>query len=296
MKKKNNSSIENIVQLRGLFLQAKTVVEGFMIGLHKSPYHGFSVEFSEHRPYIAGDDIKHIDWQVYGRTDRYYIKQFQEETNLISYILLDNSRSMGFSSGKINKFKYSSLLAASLIYMLTKQNDATGLTIFNEKIEKLFPPKAVSSYTKMLMKELQKTKCKGETNVGLALHQIAEKLNKKGLVILISDLWDDPELILNGIKHFRYLGHEVIIFHIWDSMEFTLREDKKVEFVDLESDEKIKLDVRQMKDEYKKLTEQYSEKLKRFCGENNVDYNLITTDTDLRYALMKYLIKRNKLY
>lgn len=296
MKKKNNSSIENIVQLRGLFLQAKTVVEGFMIGLHKSPYHGFSVEFSEHRPYIAGDDIKHIDWQVYGRTDRYYIKQFQEETNLISYILLDNSRSMGFSSGKINKFKYSSLLAASLIYMLTKQNDATGLTIFNEKIEKLFPPKAVSSYTKLLMKELQKTKCKGETNVGLALHQIAEKLNKKGLVILISDLWDDPELILNGIKHFRYLGHEVIIFHIWDSMEFTLREDKKVEFVDLESDEKIKLDVRQMKDEYKKLTEQYSEKLKRFCGENNVDYNLITTDTDLRYALMKYLIKRNKLY
>lgn len=296
MKKKNNSSIENIVQLRGLFLQAKTVVEGFMIGLHKSPYHGFSVEFSEHRPYIAGDDIKHIDWQVYGRTDRYYIKQFQEETNLISYILLDNSRSMGFSSGKINKFKYSSLLAASLIYMLTKQNDATGLTIFNEKIEKLFPPKAVSSYTKMLMKELQKTKCKGETNVGLALHQIAEKLNKKGLVILISDLWDNPELILNGIKHFRYLGHEVIIFHIWDPMEFTLREDKKVEFVDLESDEKIKLDVRQMKDEYKKLTEQYSEKLKRFCGENNVDYNLITTDTDLRYALMKYLIKRNKLY
>jgi len=296
VKKKNNSSIENIVQLRGLFLQAKTVVEGFMIGLHKSPYHGFSVEFSEHRPYIAGDDIKHIDWQVYGRTDRYYIKQFQEETNLISYILLDNSRSMGFSSGKINKFKYSSLLAASLIYMLTKQNDATGLTIFNEKIEKLFPPKAVSSYTKMLMKELQKTKCKGETNVGLALHQIAEKLNKKGLVILISDLWDNPELILNGIKHFRYLGHEVIIFHIWDSMEFTLREDKKVEFVDLESDEKIKLDVRQMKDEYKKLTEQYSEKLKRFCGENNVDYNLITTDTDLRYALMKYLIKRNKLY
>ena len=296
MKKKNNSSIENIVQLRGLFLQAKTVVEGFMIGLHKSPYHGFSVEFSEHRPYIAGDDIKHIDWQVYGRTDRYYIKQFQEETNLISYILLDNSRSMGFSSGKINKFKYSSLLAASLIYMLTKQNDATGLTIFNEKIEKLFPPKAVSSYTKMLMKELQKTKCKGKTNVGLALHQIAEKLNKKGLVILISDLWDNPELILNGIKHFRYLGHEVIIFHIWDSMEFTLREDKKVEFVDLESDEKIKLDVRQMKDEYKKLTEQYSEKLKRFCGENNVDYNLITTDTDLRYALMKYLIKRNKLY
>jgi peroxiredoxin family protein len=113
---------------------------------------------------------------------------------------------------------------------------------------------------------------------------------------LISDLWDNPELILNGIKHFRYLGHEVIIFHIWDSMEFTLREDKKVEFVDLESDEKIKLDVRQMKDEYKKLTEQYSEKLKRFCGENNVDYNLITTDTDLRYALMKYLIKRNKLY
>ena len=296
MKKKNNSSIENIVQLRGLFLQAKTVVEGFMIGLHKSPYHGFSVEFSEHRPYIAGDDIKHIDWQVYGRTDRYYIKQFQEETNLISYILLDNSRSMGFSSGKINKFKYSSLLAASLIYMLTKQNDATGLTIFNEKIEKLFPPKAVSSYTKLLMKELQKTKCKGETNVGLALHQIAEKLNKKGLVILISDLWDDPELILNGIKHFRYLGHEVIIFHIWDPMEFSLREDKKVEFVDLESDEKIKLDVRQMKDEYKKLTEQYSEKLKRFCGENNVDYNLITTDTDLRYALMKYLIKRNKLY
>jgi uncharacterized protein (DUF58 family) len=296
VKKKNNSSIENIVQLRGLFLQAKTVVEGFMIGLHKSPYHGFSVEFSEHRPYIAGDDIKHIDWQVYGRTDRYYIKQFQEETNLISYILLDNSRSMGFSSGKINKFKYSSLLAASLIYMLTKQNDATGLTIFNEKIEKLFPPKAVSSYTKMLMKELQKTKCKGETNVGLALHQIAEKLNKKGLVILISDLWDDPKLILNGIKHFRYLGHEVIIFHIWDPMEFSLREDKKVEFVDLESDEKIKLDVRQMKDEYKKLTEQYSEKLKRFCGENNVDYNLITTDTDLRYALMKYLIKRNKLY
>lgn len=296
MKKKNNSSIENIVQLRNLFLQAKNVVEGFMIGLHKSPYHGFSVEFSEHRPYIAGDDIKHIDWQVYGRTDRYYIKQFQEETNLISYLLVDNSKSMSFSSGKIDKYKYSSLLAASLIYLLTKQNDAIGLTIFNEKVEKLYPPKAVSSYTKMLIKELQKTKCKGETNVGLTLHKIAEKLNKKGLVILISDLWDEPKTILNGIKHFRYLGHEMIIFHIWDPMEFKLLDNKKVEFVDLESDEKIKMDVRQMKDEYKELTYTYSEKLKRFCGENNVDYNLITTNTDLRNALMKYLIKRKKLY
>ncbi len=267
-----------------------------MIGLHKSPYHGFSVEFSEHRPYIAGDDIKHIDWQVYGRTDRYYIKQFQEETNLVSYILLDNSKSMEFSSNGISKFKYSSLLTASLIYLLTKQNDATGLTIFNEKIDKLFPPKAIASYTKMLMKELQNTQCHGETNVGNVLHKIAEKLNKRGLVILISDLWDNPESILNGIKHFRYLGHEVIVFHIWDPMEFTLKDDKKVEFVDLENNEKIKLDIRQMKDEYKKLTNKYSEKLKRFCGENNVDYNLITTDTDLRYALMQYLIKRKKMY
>ncbi|MEA1986579.1 MAG: DUF58 domain-containing protein [Candidatus Marinimicrobia bacterium] len=293
---KNNYSLEKIVQLQNLFLQAKQVVEGFMIGLHKSPYHGFSVEFSEHRPYIAGDEIKHIDWQLYGRTDRYYIKQFQEETNLISYILLDNSKSMSFSSGKINKFKYASLLSASLIYLLTKQNDATGLTIFNEKIEKIFPPKAVTSYTTMLMKELQKTSCSGKTNVGSTLHHIAEKLNKKGLVILISDLWDEPEKIYKGIKHFRYLGHEVIVFHILDPREFSLPDDKKVEFVDMENNEKIKLDVRQMKNEYKKLTTQYSEKLKRFCGENNVDYNLLTTDTDLRYALMKYLIKRKRLF
>lgn len=287
----------SIIDLGNLRFQAKTIVEGLMLGLHSSPYHGFSVEFSQHRQYMPGDDIRHIDWQIYGKTDRYYIKQYEEETNLNTYILVDNSASMGFSGeSTVTKYQYAQLVAGALTWLLINQNDAVGLAIFNEKIESLFPPKSVNSYLNELLIALQKTKCSKHTHIGKTLHNITEKLPRKGLVILISDLLDDKEAMMNGLKHIRYLGHDVLVIQLLDPGEWELKQSRKHRFKDMESGEDIKLDVRQIKDEYHNKIRTYCDDINRECGENLIDHTLILTDMDCRIALMEFLRKRKRLY
>jgi len=189
-----------ISRLDNMQLRARLMVEGFIIGLHKSPYHGFSVEFAEHRPYMQGDEIRHVDWKLYGKTDRFYIKQYEEETNLKSYILLDKSGSMGYKSGDVSKLEYGSYLASALGYLMLKQQDAISLATFDSKIQSFLPPLAKKSHLNLLLSELDKISPGKQTNISPILHEFAEKIKKRGLIIIISDFLDDEANILNGLK------------------------------------------------------------------------------------------------
>ncbi|HEX2962507.1 MAG TPA: DUF58 domain-containing protein, partial [Ignavibacteriales bacterium] len=194
-----------VSKLNSLELKARLVVEGFMVGLHRSPYHGFSVEFSEHRPYMQGDSLKSVDWKAYGKTEKYYIKQFEEETNLVSHVILDVSRSMDFAYGSnIKKLEYASILAASLMYLMTHQQDAAGLALYSDKIETFMAPKSSRIYLTELLKALASAKPSSQTKTANCLNYVAEKVKRRGLVIIISDFFDDVNSVLTALKHFRY--------------------------------------------------------------------------------------------
>ena len=284
-----------ISKIENLSLRAKLVVEGFIIGMHKSPYHGFSVEFSEHRPYGFGDEIKFIDWKLWAKTDRFYIKQFEEETNLKCHIVLDKSASMEYGSDKINKFDYSKTLTAALIYLMIKQQDAVGLTMFDDSIKTMIKPKSKISHLNSLLKAMHKTKTGGETSISKLLHTLAESITKKGLIILISDLLDDENEVIKGLRHFKHKGHEVIIFHIIDPKEKNLDFNQNINFLDIENSSSIITDTRQIKDQYNKAFNNFCDFYKKHCSRNKIDYIPISTDNSLDISIMQYLIKRNKL-
>jgi uncharacterized protein (DUF58 family) len=286
-----------IIQLGNLRFQAKAIVEGLMLGDHASPYHGFSVEFSQHRPYMPGDDIRHIDWQVYGKTDRYYIRQYEEETNLNAYILVDNSKSMDYRDvSSVSKYQYAQLIAGAMIWLLIHQNDAAGLAVFNRRIDILYPPRSVMSYVNELLAALQNTACSGNTKIGDTLHQITEKLPRKGLVILLSDLLDDTEAVMRGLSHLRYTGHDVLVVQLLDPGEWDLRGGRKFRYRDMESREDVRLDVRQIREEYRRRIRDFTDDINRRCGEKGIDHSLILTDRDCRTALLEFLKKRRRLY
>ena len=292
---KNLLSSGIINKIDSLALRAKLVVEGFLAGLHKSPYHGFSVEFAEHRPYEYGDDVKYIDWKLWAKTDKLFIKQFEEETNLKCYILLDRSKSMKYASDKLSKFEYSKSLAASLAYLMIKQQDAVGLSTFDNKINFTIPPKTKPNHFNLIAQTLHNAKTGNTTKVSNVLHVLAQSIKKRGLIILISDLVDSHEDIMNGLKHFRYKGHEVIVFHILDPREIDLNFNESVKFIDLESDESITTDPRQVKIAYQKEIKDLIASYKNQCRKNKIDFINISTSDSLENSLINYLIKRNKL-
>ncbi len=284
-----------VSKLANLDLIARLVVEGFITGLHRSPYHGFSVEFAEHRPYMPGDDIRHIDWKVYAKTHRYYRKEFEEETNLKTHLLIDASASMGYTSDKVTKLQYATYLAAALAYLMIHQRDAVGLVTFDEKIRRYLPPRSVFSYLPLLLQEMQNTTSSASTDVAQTLHQMAERIHRRGLVMLFSDLLDDPLQIISGLKHFRHNHHEVIVFHLLDPLErsFNFRQD--AQFVDLESGEKMATQPWHIRGEYRRLIEEHIETLKRLCRENRIDYVLMDTSEPFDRALLQYLGKRKRI-
>ena len=292
---KNLLSSGIINKIDSLALRAKLVVEGFLAGLHKSPYHGFSVEFAEHRPYEYGDDVKYIDWKLWAKTDKLFIKQFEEETNLKCYILLDRSKSMKYASDKLSKFEYSKSLAASLAYLMIKQQDAVGLSTFDNKINFTIPPKTKPSHFNLIAQTLHNAKTGNTTKISNVLHVLAQSIKKRGLIILISDLVDSHEDIMNGLKHFRYKGHEVIVCHILDPREIDLNFNESVKFIDLESDESIITDPRQVKAAYQKEIKDLIASYKNQCRKNKIDFINISTSESLENSLINYLIKRNKL-
>lgn len=287
-------TLSDLIFFDTLDLKVRQVVEGFLLGLHNSPYHGFSVEFSRHRAYNPGDDIRHLDWKVYGRTNRYYIRQYEQDTNLSAYLLVDSSRSMGFGK-PFSKFTAASVIAASLASLLVRQNDAAGLCLFQDKLVTFMKPKAISSYPVEMMKILSQTSVAGTTSTASALHQLAEMIKHSGLVILISDLWDDQEAVLNGIRHFRHYGHEVMVIHIWNPEEMSLKTRRKTEFIDMETGERIKADNRRIKEEYEQTRSALQRTYLETLGDMGVDYLFFRTDDDLRTVLMTYLLKRMEL-
>ena len=284
-----------INKIDNLSLRAKLVVEGFIIGMHKSPYHGFSVEFSEHRPYGFGDEIKYIDWKLWGKTDRFYIKQFEEETNLSCHLILDKSLSMDYGSNKLTKFEYSKSICAALSYLMIKQQDAVGLTTFDKKINTTIKPKSKISHLNLLLKTMHNSSTGGETNISSLLHGLAESINKKGLVILISDLLDDEHKVMESLRHFRYKGHEIIVFHIVDPKEKDLDFNQNMNFIDLESNYNIIADSRLVKENYNKAFKKFSDYYKNECLRDKIDYNLVSTSDSLDKTLLQYLIKRSQI-
>ena len=286
---------EILSKINNLELRAKLVVEGFITGLHRSPFHGFSVEFSQHRPYNTGDSLRFIDWKVFGRTDRFYIKQYEEETNLKSYILLDCSQSMTFTSSTVSKLQYGKYLASALMYLMLLQRDAVGLITFDTQIKKLLPPRSATSYLQVLLGELDRAVPGTDTNIGSVLHSMAERIKRKGLLILISDLFDEPEKVISGLRHFRHNKHEVLVFQLLDPKERSFNFEGDVQFEDLETGEKINTQPWYIKQDYQRKIEEYIGYIKSQCRDHQIDYQLINTDTSLDMALMEYLIKRKKL-
>lgn len=283
-------------ELKGIDLKARLVVEGFITGLHKSPYHGFSVEFAEYRPYRAGDEVKNIDWKVYGRSNRYYVKQYEEETNLRSTILLDVSASMGFSSeGNLPKVEYASYLAASLSYLMMKQRDSVGLALYDKEVKTYLPSNSRPSYLNLILKTLESIETTGETETSAALDQLADQIKRRGLIIIISDFFDDLNSISSALKHFRHKENEVILFQILDPRELDFNFGRSAKFIDLESNEELVTNSHQLKESYQKAVQEFIAGIKTLCYNQNIDYNLITTSDPFDKALREFLSKRAKI-
>jgi uncharacterized protein (DUF58 family) len=277
-------------------MRARLVVEGFITGLHKSPYHGFSVEFAEHRQYMPGDEIRRIDWKVLGRTDRYYIKQFEEETNLKCYLVLDTSKSMQFKAeGPITKLQYASYLAAALAYLMMRQQDAVGLITYDEVLQKFLPPHSTKVYLQSILQELEHLEAANATGTGRALNMAAERLNRRGLVMVFSDLFDDPDDVISALKHFRYNQHEVILFHILDPRERNFNFGRDAIFRDMESNEEIMTQPHQIQRAYQEAMRDFIARYKKECREQRIDYVLLDTATPFDKALFEYLNKRKKI-
>ena len=293
--KKKYLDPEKVAMLDSISLKAKMVVEGYIIGQHRSPYHGFSVEFAEHRSYEPGDEIRHIDWKLYGKTNKLYIKRYEEETNLRAHLILDTSKSMTYSSGKISKLEYGSYLLAALSYLMITQQDAAGVVLFDESIRSFVPPKSTSSHLNILLNTLDVKSCGVDTNIEPVLHEMAEKINKRGLVIIISDLFDNPNNIMNGLKHFRHNKQEVIIFHILDKNELEFNFNSRTQFIDMESGKNIITEPWHIRNDYRNLMIDQQKFYKQQCGLNQIDYVPLYTHDNLDKGISEYFSKRQKL-
>ena len=289
-----------------LELIARQVVEGFIIGLHKSPFHGFSVEFAEHRLYNQGDPLRHIDWRVYGRTDKLFVKRFEEETNLRCCIVVDTSSSMQFpkDSQKLNKLQFSCVSAACLLQLLKRQLDAASLALFDDNVHYFSDCRSAHSHYRMLTNELQRTLNTTTenkvTHAAAALHLVAEQMHKRSLIVIFSDMMDDADNIeemFAALQHLRYNKHEVILFHVTDGaqeLKFEF-ENRPYEFVDMESGERIKLQPQQIKDQYISKMHNFQEMIENRCHQYQIDRVAVDLSKPVDEVLHAFLIKRNKL-
>jgi uncharacterized protein (DUF58 family) len=281
-----------VARLGTLELKARTIVEGLLSGLHRSPFKGFSVEFAEYRQYIAGDDLATIDWKVYARSDRHYVKKFEEETNLDCHVMLDLSGSMAYGSRGITKFEYGACLAASLGYLMNRQRDAVGLTAFDDRIVAVLPASARPGHLRSLLITLNRLEPGRETDVAQPLHRLAESLTKRGLVVLISDLLDDPDRVVRALKHFQFRGTDVIVFHVLDPDEIEFPFERATRFEDLETSEEVMAVPSVVREHYLAQMNALIERYRRDLGACGIDYCLISTEQPLEIALLAYLSTR----
>ena len=283
-----------LAKLKNLYVRARFVVDGVMVGIHPSRAKGFSSDFEGHRQYSQGDDVRHIDWKTYGKFDRYFVKEYRETTNLRGYIFLDVSSSMSYASNGWSKFDYGSTLAASLAYLMLKQQDSVGLITFSNKIEKMIPPKATPGHLFAILKELEERKPNGETSAGSVLQELAGSFKRKGLIILISDLLDKPEEVVRGLKQLRSRGSDVMVFHVLDKDELEFPFEEPTIFRDLEEDLKLLTDPRSVRSAYLKTVHSLIEGYREACAAHLVDYSLFNTSIGLDRALVRYLSWRAK--
>ena len=283
---------KTLSKLGNLDLIARQVVEGYITGLHKSPYQAFAVEFAQHREYVPGDEIKHVDWKVWARSDRYYIKQYEEETNLRSYFLLDTSESMRYSSGGLTKLEYGSYVVASLTYLLLQQQDSAGLALFDNQIHRFIPAKASPAQLRLVLHELDAIVPQAKTKIDVIFHELAERIAKRGLVVIVSDLFDDPEKILLGLRHFRHKRHEVIVFHVMDEAELTFPFRDSAMFEGYEEMGEILTEPRAIRRAYLDEVEAFVHQVKFGCRAHSVDYVPLSTAQPLDIALSAYLAGR----
>lgn len=294
-----------ISQVNSMELRARLIVEGFITGLHKSPYHGFSVEFAEHRPYNPGDELRHVDWKVFAKTDRHYVKQYEEETNLRQYVVLDTSASMRYRhSAGVSKLEYGSWLSGALHYLMVRQRDATGLIAFDEHIHTMRQPKSTHGHLRQLLATLE-TITDGDsdnrrTSAASTLEEVAERIGRRSMVVLITDLFEnigEHEALLTALRHLRYRGHEVLVFHVLESeTERHFRfPDVPMRFVDMETGEEMSLQPSQLRDNYAEAVRTFSQRFRNKCREHNVDFVELDTSQSYRAALLAYLNKRRRL-
>ena len=278
-----------------LALIARNLVEGFLTGVHKSPYKGFSVEFAEHRQYYPGDEIRHIDWRAYGKTDRYYIKEYEEETNLKAHLLVDASGSMAYKGKHAGKFQYAQYIAASLAYLMLHQRDAVGLTTHDTRVRRLIAPRANSKHLLHVLHALQETQPGGETALAPLWHQTAEQIKQRGLVVILSDCFEQVEPLLRALQHFRHRRHEVLLFHILAPEEIDFPFKKWTQFRSLETTgHKLLVDPNKLRKEYLHNFERFRKELRDAVGRAQVDYHLMRTDEPVERALGVYLTRRQR--
>ncbi|MFL5341833.1 MAG: DUF58 domain-containing protein [Gemmataceae bacterium] len=280
----------------GLTLVARTLVEGFLTGVHKSPYKGFSVEFAEHRQYYPGDEIRHIDWRAYGKTDRYYIKEYEEETNLKAYLLVDASGSMGYRGKHLSKFQYAQYVAASLAYLMLHQRDAVGMVLHDTRLRQLIPAKANAKHLLRLIRSLEAARPGGETGLAPIWHDLAgHQIRRRGMVVILSDCFDDVDRLLKALQHFRHRRHEVLLFHILAPEEIDFPFHRMTQFRNLEvADHKLLVEPHRLKSEYLKNFREFCATLKEKAGGMKIDYHLLRTDDPVDRALGVYLTRRQR--
>jgi uncharacterized protein (DUF58 family) len=281
-----------VARLATLELKARTIVEGFLSGLHRSPFKGFSVEFAEYRQYIPGDALSTIDWKVYARSDRYYVKKYEEETTLDCHVMIDASGSMAYGSTAMTKFEYASCIAASLAYLMHRQRDAVGLTAFDENIVAMLPASSRPGHLRSMLVTLDRLEPDRRTNVSKPLHQLADSLVKRGMVVLISDLLDDPESVINGLRHFQFRGNDVIVFQVLDPHEVDFPFERATRFEDLETNEEVMAVPGAVRAHYLKEIGALIDRYRRELGAAGIDYEVLTTNQPLELALLAYLSTR----
>ncbi|VTT97679.1 Uncharacterized protein OS=Chthoniobacter flavus Ellin428 GN=CfE428DRAFT_2679 PE=4 SV=1: DUF58 [Gemmataceae bacterium] len=281
-----------LARAESLGMKARQVVEGLRVGDHKSPFKGFSVEFVQHREYVPGDDIRHIDWKSYGRSERYTIKQYEQETNFACHVLLDASNSMRYGSGATNKLEYAKLLAASLAYLVIRQRDTVSLRVFNTRVVTELPQSSQMGHINAITRTLEALEPSEGTNLGPMLDQVAERTGRRGIVVLISDCLEELEPTLAGLRQMRFRGHEVILFHVLHPDEVNFPLDGNIRFVGLEGFEELMTRPHLLRPSYLKIVQKYLADIRRGCDGSGVDYMQLLTDRPLSNALAEYLVRR----
>ena len=281
-----------LARLSNMRLRARTVVEGFIAGLHQSPFRGSSLDFAHHREYVPGDEPRNLDWKIFARTDRYFVKQFQEETNLKAYIFLDSSASMGYASQGISKLQYAIYLASALAYLIIRQKDSVGLALFDERLKDYIPPRSCLSHLSVIFRILENTSASKSTRIKDVLTDFGKHIKRRGLIIVISDFMDDEYNVLESLRYYRYRKHEVIVFHVLDPAELEFPFNDMVNFHDSETGEQMLTYPDIIRDSYKEQMSRFIEHYKLKARESDIDYWQIDTSVPLDFSLGAYLSRR----